>query len=271
VLDRLVLARVRAAIGLDRCEYASSAAAPLPVDVAEFFAALGLPLVEVWGMTETSGVATGNPPGRLKIGTVGPPIAGIEVRLTGDGEVLVRGPINTPGYHRRPEATAELFDQDGWLRTGDVGELDADGYLRIVDRKKELIITSSGKNLSPANIENLLKEHPLVGQALAFGDGRPYVVALVVLDHEVAPGWARQHQVPFETLAGFARDQLVLAELQRAVDGVNQRLSRIEQVKRFMVLPAEWTAESEELTPTLKLKRRVIHAKYAGELEALYG
>jgi long-chain acyl-CoA synthetase len=271
VLDRLVLARVRAAIGLDRCQYASSAAAPLPVDVAEFFAALGLPLVEVWGMTETSGVATGNPPGRLKIGTVGPPIAGIEVRLTGDGEVLVRGPINTPGYHRRPEATAELFDQDGWLRTGDVGELDADGYLRIVDRKKELIITSSGKNLSPANIENLLKEHPLVGQALAFGDGRPYVVALVVLDHEVAPGWARQHQVPFETLAGFARDPLVLAELRRAVDGVNQRLSRIEQVKRFMVLPAEWTAESEELTPTLKLKRRVIHAKYAGELEALYG
>jgi long-chain acyl-CoA synthetase len=269
-LDRLVLAKVRAALGLDRCEYASSAAAPLPVDVAEFFAAIGLPLVEVYGMTETSGVATGNPPGKLKIGTVGPAIAGIEVRVDGDGEVLVRGPINTPGYHRRPEATAELVDADGWLHTGDVGELDADGYLRIVDRKKELIITSSGKNLSPANIENLLKEHPLVGQALAFGDGRPYVVALVVLDHEVAPGWASQQGIAFEALASFARHPQVVEELQRAVDAVNQRLSRIEQVKRFMVVPVEWTAESEELTPTLKLKRRVIHAKYGTEIDTLY-
>ncbi|HEV8648559.1 MAG TPA: long-chain fatty acid--CoA ligase [Actinomycetes bacterium] len=269
-LDRLVLAKVRAALGLDRCQFASSAAAPLPVDVAEFFAAIGLPLIEVYGMTETSGVATGNPPGKLKIGTVGPAIAGIEVRLDGDGEVLVRGPINTPGYHDRPDATAELVDADGWLHTGDVGELDADGYLRIVDRKKELIITSSGKNLSPANIENLLKEHPLVGQALAFGDGRPYVVALVVLDHEVAPGWAKQQGIPFEALASFARQPRVLEELQRAVDAANQRLSRIEQVKRFVVVPAEWTAESEELTPTLKLKRRVIHAKYTAEIDALY-
>jgi len=269
-LDRLVLARVRAALGLDRCQFASSAAAPLPVDVAEFFAAIGLPLIEVYGMTETSGVATGNPPEKLKIGSVGTALPGVEVRLDSDGEVLVRGPINTPGYHNRPDATADLVDADGWLHTGDVGELDDDGYLRIVDRKKELIITSSGKNLSPANIENMLKEHPLVGQALAFGDGRPYVVALVVLDHEVAPGWAKQQGVGFEALAGFARDPRVLEELQRAVDAANQRLSRIEQVKRFMVVPAEWTAESEELTPTLKLKRRVIHAKYTAEIEALY-
>ena len=271
VLDRLVLARVRAAIGLDRCLFASSAASPLAVDVAEFFAALGLPLLEVYGMTETTAVATGNPPDRLKIGTVGPALAGIEVRLAGDGEVLVRGPINTHGYFRAPEATAELIDRDGWLHTGDVGEVDGDGYLRIVDRKKELIITSSGKNLSPANIEGLLKEHPLVGQALVYGDDRPYLVALVVLDHEVAPGWAaRQGIATGSDVAELARDVAVLEEVQLAVDAANQRLSRIEQVKRFELLPVEWTAESEELTPTLKLRRRIIHAKYATEIDGLY-
>jgi long-chain acyl-CoA synthetase len=270
VLDRLVLAKVRDAIGLDRCIFASSAASPLAVDVAEYFAALGLPLVEVYGMTETTGVATGNPPDKLKIGTVGPALPGVEVRLADDGEVLVRGPINTPGYHRRPEATAELLDADGWLHTGDVGEMDDDGYLRIVDRKKELIITSAGKNISPANVEGLLKEHPLIGQALVFGDNRPYLVALVVLDHEMAPGWATREGLAFDGLASFARDPRVLEEVRRAVDAANQRLARAEQVKRFVVLQTEWTAESEELTPTLKLKRRVIHGKYAAELADLY-
>jgi long-chain acyl-CoA synthetase len=269
VLERLVLAKVRKAIGLDRCAFASSAASPLAVDVAEFFAALGLPLVEVYGMTETTGVATGNRPGKVKIGTVGPALAGVEVRLAGDGEVLVRGPVNTPGYFRQPEATAELIDADGWLHTGDVGELDGDGYLKIVDRKKELIITSSGKNLSPANIEGLLKEHPLVGQALVYGDDRPYVVALIVLDHELAPAWAARNDLPGD-LAALAAHEQVLAELQLAVDAANQRLARIEQVKRFEVLPVEWTAESEELTPTLKLRRRIIHAKYADHIDALY-
>jgi long-chain acyl-CoA synthetase len=270
VLDRLVLAKVRHAIGLDRCGFASSAASPLAVDVAEFFAALGLPLVEVYGMTETTAVATGNRPGRVKIGTVGPALAGIEVRLADDGEVLVRGPINTPGYSRQPGATAELIDADGWLHTGDVGELDGDGYLRIVDRKKELIITSSGKNLSPANIEALLKEHPLIGQALVYGDNRPYVVALVVLDHELAPGWVARNGLRGGDLAALAASEQVLAEVQLAVDAANQRLARVEQVKRFEVLPVEWTAESEELTPTLKLRRRIIHAKYAERIDALY-
>jgi long-chain acyl-CoA synthetase len=269
VLERLVLAKVRHAIGLDRCGFASSAASPLAVDVAEFFAALGLPLVEVYGMTETTAVATGNRPGKVKIGTVGPALAGIEVRLADDGEVLVRGPINTPGYFKQPEATAQLIDGEGWLHTGDVGELDGDGYLRIIDRKKELIITSSGKNLSPANIEGLLKEHPLIGQALVYGDDRPYVVALVVLDHELAPAWAARHGLPGE-LAALAASEEVLAEVRLAVDAANQRLSRIEQVKRFEVLPVEWTAESEELTPTLKLRRRIVHAKYAERIDALY-
>jgi long-chain acyl-CoA synthetase len=269
VLDRLVLAKVRHAIGLDRCGFASSAASPLAVDVAEFFAALGLPLVEVYGMTETTAVATGNRPGKVKIGTVGPALAGIEVRLADDGEVLVRGPINTPGYFKQPEATAALIDAEGWLHTGDVGELDGDGYLRIIDRKKELIITSSGKNLSPANIEGLLKEHPLIGQALVYGDDRPYVVALIVLDHELAPTWAARKGLPGD-LAALAASEEVLAEVQLAVDAANQRLSRIEQVKRFEVLPVEWTAESEELTPTLKLRRRIVHAKYAERIDALY-
>jgi long-chain acyl-CoA synthetase len=271
VLDALVLAKIRKAIGLDRCTFASSAASPLAVDVAEFFAALGLPLVEVYGMTETTGVATGNPPDRIKIGTVGPAIAGVEVRLADDGEVLVRGPVNTPGYFKQEEATAALIDEDGWLHTGDVGQLDADGYLRIVDRKKELIITSSGKNVSPANIEGLLKEHPLVGQALAYGDNRPYVVALVVLDHEMVPAWAARNDVAATALAELAAHEQVLQEVQRAVDAANQRLARAEQVKRFEVLPVEWTAESEELTPTLKLRRRIIHAKYAERIDALYG
>jgi long-chain acyl-CoA synthetase len=270
LLERLVLAKVRHAIGLDRCRFASSAASPLAVDVAEFFAALGLPVVELYGMTETTAAATGNRPGKVKIGTVGPALDGVEVRLAGDGEVLVRGPVNTPGYFRQPEATAELIDAEGWLHTGDVGELDDDGHLKIVDRKKELIITSSGKNLSPANIEGLLKEHPLIGQALVYGDDRPYVVALIVLDHELAPAWAASNGLDGSDLAALAASDRVQAEVQLAVDAVNQRLSRIEQVKRFEILPVEWTAESEELTPTLKLRRRIIHAKYADRIDTLY-
>ncbi len=269
VLDRLVLRTIRAGLGLDRCEFTASAAAPLPVDVAEFFAGIGLPLLEVYGMTETTGVATGNRPGRIKIGTVGPALDGVEVSLAADGEVIVRGPNNTPGYLGLPDATAELLDDDGWLHTGDIGEFDADGYLKIVDRKKELIITAGGKNLSPANIEALLKEHPLVGQALAYGDKRPYVVALIVLDEEVAPQWARERSLP-EDVAALATHPDVRAEIERAVAAANEHLARVEQVKRFAVLPAEWTAESEELTPTLKLKRRVIHDKYADRIEQLY-
>jgi long-chain acyl-CoA synthetase len=270
LLDRLVLAKIRAGLGMDRCRYLVSGAAPLAVELAESLTALGLPVVELYGLSEATGVVTGNPPGALRIGTVGPPLAGVELRLAGDGEVLVRGPITTPGYYRQPEATAELYDQDGWLRTGDVGTLDQAGYLHIIDRKKELIITAGGKNISPASIESLLKEHPLVGQALAFGDRRPYVVALIVLDHEVAPGWARQRGIPDASPAALAEHPLVVAEVQHAVDATNQRLARVEQVKRFTILPAEWTVESEELTPTLKLRRRVIHGKYAPEIDALY-
>jgi long-chain acyl-CoA synthetase len=270
VLDRLVLAKIRAALGLDRARILTSGAAPLAVEVAESFAAIGLPILEAYGMTETSGIATISRPGALRIGTVGPPVAGMELRLAADGEVLLRGPINTSGYYRDPDATAELLDADGWLHTGDVGVLDEAGHLRIVDRKKELIITAGGKNVSPATVENTLKQHPLVGQALAVGDRRPYVVALVVLDAEVAPSWAARHGVLDTSLPALARDAIVRKEIQQAIDATNQHLSRPEQVKRFDILPAEWTPESGELTPTMKLKRRVIHDKYSGEIENLY-
>lgn len=270
LLERLVLSKIRHGIGLDRCVFQSSAAAPLSVDVATFFAAIGLPLFEVYGMTENTGAATGNPPDKLKIGTVGPGIPGVEIKLAEDGEVLIRGPINTPGYHKRPEATAELIDEEGWIHTGDIGTMDADGYLKIVDRKKELIITSGGKNLSPANIEALLKEHPLIGQALAYGNDRPYVVALVVLDGEVVPGWAAQQGIAESDLETLSQHPKVLAEIEQAVARTNERLARVEQIKKYVVLPTEWTAESEELTPTLKLKRRVIHDKYGARIEELY-
>src|SRR5205823_2666830 len=176
----------------------------------------------------------------------------------------------TAGYYNNAEATAETFDRDGWLHTGDVGQMDADGYLKIVDRKKELIITAGGKNISPANLEALLKQHPLIGQAAALGDKRKYVAALVVLDAEAAPAWAKANGLAFGDVASFAREPRVHAEIQRAVDDANSKVSNVEAIKRFTILPTEWTVDSEELTPTLKLKRRVIHEKYSEEIDSLY-
>ncbi|HTZ29071.1 MAG TPA: AMP-binding protein, partial [Streptosporangiaceae bacterium] len=246
------------------------AAAPLPPDVAEFFAGLGLKILDVYGMTETTGAFTTNLPDAFRLGTVGRPVPGIEVWIADDGEILTRGPLNTPGYLNLPERTAELIDADGWLHTGDIGSLDPDGFLSVVDRKKELIITSGGENISPAAIENLLVAHPLIGQALSFGDGRPYVVALLTLDGDVAPAWARAHGIEASSLAQLAEEPAVLEAVGQAVADANQHLARVQQVKKWRLLPVEWTAESEELTPTLKLKRRVVHAKYADAIDALY-
>jgi long-chain acyl-CoA synthetase len=195
---------------------------------------------------------------------------GVEVRLAGDGEVLIRGGNVTAGYYKEPDRTAETFDADGWLHTGDVGEFDDEGFLRIVDRKKELIVTAGGKNISPANLENLLKRHPLVGQACAVGDRQRYIAALIVLDPEVAPAWAKRAGLDATRVDELARDERVLAEIQRAVDDANQYVSSAEAIKRFTLLPAEWTVDTDELTPTLKLKRRVIHERYAAEISALY-
>jgi long-chain acyl-CoA synthetase len=269
--DATVLGPIKALLGLDRAVWAASASAPMPLEVARFFAGLGLPIYDIWGMTETSGGATACGPGAFRLGTVGRAYPGIELTIADDGEVLARGPIMTAGYHRRPEATATLFDADGWLHTGDIGAIDDEGFLSIVDRKKELIITSAGKNIAPSNIESLLKESPIIGHALAFGDNRPYVVAVLTLDGEVAPVVAQMGGIEFTDLADLAAKPEIRAMAQEAVDHANARLSRPEQVKAFELLPTEWTAESEELTPTLKLKRRIVHAKYADVIDRLYG
>ena len=269
-MDTAVLGLLRMLLGLDRVEWAASAAAPMPVEVARFFAGLGMRIYDVYGMTETTAAVTACGPDQFKLGTVGKALAGIEVRLAEDGEILARGPVATTGYFRQPEATAELIDADGWVHTGDMGEIDEDGFLRIVDRKKEMIITSSGKNIAPSNIENLLKESPLVGHALVYGEGKPYCVAVLTLDAEIAPLIAAQMGIQ-GSLAELAQNPEILAVAQAAVDSANERLSRPEQVKSFELLPVEWTAESEELTPTLKLKRRVVHDKYSDVLDRLYG
>jgi long-chain acyl-CoA synthetase len=268
--EESVLRPIRSLLGLGDAEVVISAAAPLPPDVGAFFAGLGLRILDVYGMTETTGAFTTNTLTAFKLGTVGQPVPGMEVRIDDDGEILVRGPLNSPGYLNLPDKTADLIDSGGWLHTGDIGSLDADGFLSVVDRKKELIITSGGENISPAAIENLLVAHPLIGQALAFGDRRPFIVALLTLDGDVAPAWAKARGIEAGSLAELAEDPAVLAAVAEAVAAANVRLARVQQVKTWRLLPMEWTAETEELTPTLKLKRRIVHAKYADVIDALY-
>jgi long-chain acyl-CoA synthetase len=257
-------------VGLDRCRTAVSGAAPIDPAIIEFFQALGLPLTEGWGMSELSNAATLAKPGRTRNGAVGQAFPGIELRVGDDGEVLIRGPLVMQGYYKDPERTAEAVDADGWMHTGDIGELDADGFLKITDRKKELIITSGGKNISPALVEYELQRHPLIGQACAIGDRRNYVTALLVLDPEVAPAWARAHGIKEAGLAGLAEHPQVVAEVERAVAEANSHLARVEQVRRFRLLSDEWTAETGELTPTMKRRRRVIVDRYAAEIDQLY-
>jgi long-subunit acyl-CoA synthetase (AMP-forming) len=259
--DELVLSKIRERLGLDQIESVNVGAAPTPREVIEFFHAIGVPLAELWGMSETTGYGTCNPPDRIKIGTVGPVSPGAEIKLADDGEVLIRGPVVTPGYRNQPDQTREAIDDEGWLHTGDVGEFDEDGYLKIVDRKKELIISAGGKNMSPANIEAKVKaSSPVIGQVIAIGDMRPYNVALITLDPDVAPAFAQQHG-----------EEAVLAEVERGVAAANEQMARVEEIKRYKVLPTEWEPGGDELTPTMKLKRKPIHQKYEKEIEALYG
>jgi long-chain acyl-CoA synthetase len=257
-------------IGLDECRFASSGAAPIDPAIIEFFRGLGVPLSEGWGMTELSNAATLVHPSQAQAGAVGKAFPGMELRIAEDGEVLVRGPLVMQGYYRDPDRTAEAVDAEGWMHTGDIGQLDADGFLKITDRKKELIITSGGKNISPALIEYELQRHPLIGQALAIGDKRNYVTALIVLDPEVTPAWARAHGIEAASLAELATRPEVLAEIERGVAEANSHLARVEQVRRYRVLPNEWTADSGELTPSLKRRRRVIIERYAREIDDLY-
>ncbi len=268
--DAAMFAQLRHQLGLDELVAVNVGAAPTAVEVLEFFHAIGVPIGELWGMSETCGVATCNPPDQIKIGTVGPPVPGVEIKLAEDGEVLVKGDSVMRGYRNMPEKTAETIDDEGWLLTGDIGELDEDGYLRIIDRKKELIITAGGKNLSPANIEAELKLIPLVDQALAIGDARKYISALLTLDPDAAAAWASAHGLAGADIASLAENEELLAEVQRGVDAANENLAHVEGVKRFKILPAPWEPGGDELTPTMKLKRRPIADKYADEIDALY-
>jgi long-chain acyl-CoA synthetase len=268
--EEQVLRPIRSLLGLGEAEIVVSGAAPLPPEVGEFFGGLGVRILDVYGMSETTGAFTTNTPQAFRLGTVGRPVPGIAVRIAEDGEILARGPLATPGYLNLPEQTAELIDADGWVHTGDIGTIDADGFVSVVDRKKELIITAGGENVSPAAVENLLVAHPLIGQALAYGDRRPYLVAILTLDGGVAPAWAKARGIEASSLAELATNEVVRAEVGRAVADANTRLARVQQVKYWELLPVEWTAESEELTPTFKLKRRVVHAKYADVIDGLY-
>jgi long-chain acyl-CoA synthetase len=261
---------VLALAGLDACRLATTGAAPIDPAIVTFFRDLGLPLTEGWGMSELSNAATIADPDHARPGTVGRAFPGIEIQIADDGEILVRGPLVMAGYYKDPERTAETIDSDGWLHTGDIGSRDEDGFLRITDRKKELIITSGGKNISPALIEYELQRHPLIGQACALGDRRNYITALLVLDPDAAPAWAKAHDIEAASMADLAAHPEVLAEVERGVAEANSHLARVEQVRRWKLLSAEWTSESGELTPTLKRRRRVITDRYAAEIEDLY-
>jgi long-chain acyl-CoA synthetase len=269
-LDSVAFANVRSLIGLDAVEYAITGAAPIPAELISWYRAIGVPLSEIYGMSESTGPMTWEPT-RVKAGTVGRAFPGTECFLADDGEVCMRGGNVFVGYLDDPEKTAEALDADGTLHSGDIGEFDDEGYLRIIDRKKELIITAGGKNISPANLEAALKTIPLVGQALAIGDQRPFVSALLVLDGEVAPVWAREQGIAFTSTVELAGHPAVIAEVERCLEQAMAGFNNAERVKKVTLLGEEWLPDSEELTPTSKLKRKGIHAKYAAEIEAIYG
>jgi long-chain acyl-CoA synthetase len=260
--DRMVLSKLRAAVGLDQATVLASGAAPIAPDVLRFFDAVGLEIDEVYGMTENTGLCTMNRPGSARFGTVGPSVPGSELRIAEDGEILCRSGMVFAGYHKDPEATRATMTEDGWLMTGDVGEVDAEGNLRITDRKKDLIITAGGKNIAPSNVETALKRHSLVANAVVIGDRRPYVTALITTDPDAVAAFARAHGV------GEGSPQ-VREELQRHVDEVNAHLSHVEQVKRWTLLPRDFEV-GVELTPTLKVKRKVVAERYASDIEELY-
>jgi len=252
--DRLVFSKIKDRLG-GRLRLGVSGGAPLAKEIAEFFHSIDILIVEGWGLTECTTAASVNRPAHFRFGTVGPALPKFDVRVADDGELLIRSETVFAGYYNDPEATREVLGEDGWLRSGDLGSIDEDGFISITDRKKDILITAGGKNVAPANLENALKNAPLVSQALVLGDRRPYVTALITVDPEVADG--------------LAPDE-VERRVQTVVDGVNAELSRFEQIKRFRVLERDFTAEDDEVTPTLKLKRRVVAEHFAPEIEELY-
>ncbi|MDP4672589.1 MAG: long-chain fatty acid--CoA ligase [Solirubrobacteraceae bacterium] len=269
--DEKYFAALRAMLGLDQVVTINVGAAPTPLEVLEFFHAIGLPLAELWGMSETCGGGTVNPPGEVRLGTVGPAVPGVELKLAEDGEVMIRGDLIMLGYRNMADETAATIDADGWLATGDIGQFDDAMYLKIVDRKKELIINAAGKNMSPANIEAQIKTaSPLIDQVCCIGDGRSYNTALISLDGDFAPQWAAREGIEDASIASLSQNAELLQLVQEAVDEGNSHLARVEQIKKFKLLSTEWEPGGDELTPTMKLKRKPIATKYADEIEALY-
>ena len=269
LFDRLVYARLRGAVG-GRVAYAVSGGAPLGERLGHFFRGAGITVLEGYGLTESCAAATVNRPEHIKIGTVGQPLPGVAVRIADDGEILLAGPTIFGGYWHNDAATAEAM-ADGWLRTGDIGELDGEGYLRVTGRKKELIVTAGGKNVAPAVLEDRIRAHPLVSQCMVVGDGRPYVACLITLDEEAVNVWkARFGHLKNLAVADLTEAPELLAELQAAVDEANKAVSRAEAVRRFRVLPGDFTEQDGYLTPSLKLRRNVIMKDFADDIEALY-
>jgi long-chain acyl-CoA synthetase len=269
--DELVLSKLREKLGLDQLRWAVSGAAPIPRETLAFFSGIGVPIAEVWGMSELSCVASVSHPHEARLGSVGKLLPGLESKIADDGEYLVRGPLVMKGYRQEPAKTAEAIDPDGWLHTGDILDEDADGYLRVIDRKKELIINAAGKNMSPANIENTVKAAcPMIGAMLTIGDGRPYNTALLVFDADSVGPYAERHGLADATAEALAAHPDVLALISAGVADGNAKLSRVEQIKRFRVLPTLWEPGGDEITLTMKLKRRPIMAKYAAQIDELY-
>lgn len=270
LLDRIALSKVREGLGMEDVDLAITAAAPISPDLVRFFHTIGVPLYEVYGMSENTGPATATLPGAIKLGSVGKPLPGVEVKTAEDGELMMRGGIVSEGYYKLEEETRETFDSEGWLHSGDLAQIDEDGYVWIVGRKKEIIITAAGKNVAPAKMETLLGNHPLISKACMVGDQRKFLSMIIAIDYEEAPVWAEANGLEYTDLASFSQLPEVQAEVDRAVEETNQRVARVEQVKRWVVVPDEWTPDSGEVTPSLKLKRRVVLDRYADEIESLY-
>jgi long-chain acyl-CoA synthetase len=269
IAERLVFRKIRERMG-GRLRFSISGGAPLSVEVAEFLHALGILVLEGYGLTENGGPASVNRMERYKFGTIGKALPGTEIQIASDGEILIRGPHVFRGYYNDPEATREALDAEGWLHTGDIGEMDNDGFVRITDRKKDIIVTSGGKNVAPQNIENLLKNDRFVSQAFVYGDRRKYLTALITLSAEEIGKWAEQNGIPEKDLVLLAKNPRVEAMMRGRVDGINRQLASFEQVKKYVLLGPDFTQETGELTPTLKVKRKVVIQKYGSLLDALY-
>jgi long-chain acyl-CoA synthetase len=270
LLDKIALSKVREGLGMEDVKIAITAAAPINPDLVKFFHTIGVPLYEIYGMSENTGPATATLPGAMKIGSVGRPLPGVEVRTGDDGELMMRGGIVTEGYYKLDDATRETFDSEGWLHSGDLARIDEDGYVWIVGRKKEIIITAAGKNIAPAKLETLLGNHPLISKACMIGDSRKFLSMVIALDHEEAPAWAEARGLEYHDLASFSLLPEVQDEVAKAVAEANESVARVEQVKKWFIVPDEWTPDSGEVTPSLKLKRRVVLDKYADQIESMY-